>query len=160
MRLYHALERLESTVESMASLAGAVLQIPKQALALKYKAKLPFMDSRLVGSLGIEQVIWEGRNHAVHWEDNQPHTPIKKMLETLGRENGLEIAIGKNNSPTIIYALGWKTADDVINYLAKLIGFGELAGGSEVQKPPIFLIYGFYAMEWRSGRDRQKSITY
>ena len=51
VRLYHALERLESTVESMASLAGAVLQIPKQALALKYKAKPSFMDSRPHGNL-------------------------------------------------------------------------------------------------------------
>ena len=51
VRLYHALERLESTVESMASLAGAVLQIPKQALALKYKAKPSFMDSRPHGTL-------------------------------------------------------------------------------------------------------------
>ena len=83
------------------------------------------MDRRQIGSLGIEQVIWEGRNHAVHWEDNQPHPPVKKMLETLGRENGLEIAIGRNNSPTIIYALGWKTAIDVINDLAKLIGLGD-----------------------------------
>ena len=106
-------------------MAGAVLQIPKQALALKYKAKLPLMDSRQIGSLDIEQVILEGRNHAVHWEDNQPHPPVKKMLETLGRENGLEIAIGKNNSPTIIYAFGWKTAIDVINDLDKLIGLED-----------------------------------
>ena len=47
------------------------------------------------------------------------------MLETLGCENGLEIAIGKNNSLTIIYALGCKTADDVINDLTKLIGLGD-----------------------------------
>ena len=53
VRLYHALERLESTVESMANLATAVLQIPKQALALKYKAELPPTDSRQIGSLGI-----------------------------------------------------------------------------------------------------------
>ena len=51
VRLYHALERLESTVESMANLASAVLQIPKQALALKYKAKPSFMDSRPPGTL-------------------------------------------------------------------------------------------------------------
>ena len=51
VRLYHALERLESTVESMANLASAVLQIPKQALALKYKAKPSFMDSRPHGNL-------------------------------------------------------------------------------------------------------------
>ena len=75
--------------------------------------------------MGIEQVIWEGRNPAVHWGDDQSHPSVKKMLETLGRENGLEIAVGKNNSLTIIYALGWKTADDVINDLAKLIGFGD-----------------------------------
>lgn len=106
-------------------MAGAVLQISKQALALKYKAKLPLMDSRQIGSLDIEQVIWEGRNHAVHRENNQQYPPVKKMLETLGRENGLEIAIGESNSPTIIYALGRKTANDVINDLDKLIGLGD-----------------------------------
>ena len=51
VRLYHALERLESTVESMACLAGAVLQISKKALAMKYKAKPSFMDSRPPGIL-------------------------------------------------------------------------------------------------------------
>ena len=106
-------------------MAGAVLQISKQALALKYKAKPSLMDRRQIGSLGIEQIIWEGRNHAVHWEDDQPHPPAKKMLETLGCENGLEIANGKNNSLTIIYALGCKTAEDVISDLAKLIGLGD-----------------------------------
>ena len=47
------------------------------------------------------------------------------MLETLGRENGLEIAVGKNNSLTIIYALGRKTANDVINDLDKLNSLGD-----------------------------------
>ena len=50
------------------------------------------------------------------------------MLEALGRENGLEIAIGESNSPTIIYALGRKTANDVINDLDKLIGLGTSWG--------------------------------
>ena len=60
VRLYHALERLESTVESMANLASAVLQIPEQAFALKYKAKPSFMDSRPHGNLKrLESLVGE-----------------------------------------------------------------------------------------------------
>ena len=63
VRLYHALERLESTVESIANLASAVLHIPKQGLALKYKAEPSFMDSRPHGNL---QKSWKAcRSHAL-----------------------------------------------------------------------------------------------
>ena len=44
VRSYHTLERLEPTVESTASLAGAVLQISKQALAPSSETSVFFYD--------------------------------------------------------------------------------------------------------------------
>lgn len=127
-RIQRTLQRLESNIETMASLAGAVLQISKQTLALEHQTKPSNLASRRIGSLGIDEIIWEGRNHAVHWEDNKPRAPVKQMLKTLENEQRPGIKLGTNNSLKIIDVLGWETAMDVLKDLEQLIDFGGQFG--------------------------------
>ena len=118
-RLEIALESVGATVESMSCLAGAVLQIAKQVLSLRHSGK-PEISARNIGSQSIIDVIWEGRNHAMHWGDGEPRPKVKDMLNALSLDIGISIDLGKNNSPAILDALCWKSSDDMIADLKEL----------------------------------------
>lgn len=120
-RLQNALLSIGATVESMSSLAGAVLQIAKQALSLKYDGKPDSNGARKISSQCIVEVIWEGRNHAMHWDDLTPKPKMKNMLDLLASDLEITIEIGKNNSLSILGALGWRTTNDVVQDLRGLI---------------------------------------
>jgi hypothetical protein len=75
-----------------------------------------------VGSQGIIEIIWEGRNHALHWDEVPPKgKPVKHMLEALSSDLQITIAPGKNNSLSILGALGWKSTDEVLSDLKALV---------------------------------------
>jgi hypothetical protein len=120
-RLENALASIDATVDSISSLAGAVLQIGKQILSLRYAGKPNIGGARRIGSQSIVEVIWEGRNHAMHWEEGTPRQRVKDMLNALSSDLGIAIDFGQNNSLVILEALGWKTASDFIADLMDLI---------------------------------------
>jgi hypothetical protein len=117
------LARFGATEQSMAVLGGAVLQIAKQALSFRFGAKgnLPSVNTKQIGSQNITEVIWEGRNHALHWEEGEPKRPGKTMLQRLKADLGVNIRDNQNNSLEIIDVLGWDNADAVVSDLKKLV---------------------------------------
>ena len=115
-RLEIALESIDVSVESMSCLAGAVLQIAKQVLSLRYSSKPKISGARNIGSQSIIDVIWEGRNHAMHWEED-PRQKVTDMLKALS----IKPEPGKNYCLSILDALCWKSPDDMIADLKKLI---------------------------------------
>jgi len=119
--LRRLLARIGATEVSMSVLGGAILQIAKQALSFRFGSKPNLSGARLVGSQSIIEIIWEGRNHAAHWEERNPKLPVKNMLIKLQNELSIPIQTDKNNSLNIIYALGWKTVDNVVSDLKALV---------------------------------------
>lgn len=120
-RLKNALSNIGSTFESMSSLAGTVLQIGKQSLSIRHSGKPNIQNARGISSQNIVEVIWEGRNHAMHWDEADPKPKVRNMLNTLAGDLNITIEIGKNNCLSILGALGWKTADNVIADLNALV---------------------------------------
>jgi len=120
-KLESALASIGATVGSMSSLAGAILQIAKQILSLRHEGK-PIIDSpRYIGSQGIIEVVWEGRNHAMHWDEGAPRKPVKEMLDNLSNDLGINIEVGNNNCLSILGALNWSSSDAVIADLNTLV---------------------------------------
>jgi len=119
-KLEKALFNIGSTVESMSSLAGAVLQIGKQSLSLRHSGRPNLPGARVIGTQNIVEVVWEGRNHAMHWDEGEPNDRVRNMLNALATDLNITIEIGKNNCLSILGALGWKTPDDVISDLKAL----------------------------------------
>ncbi len=120
-RLSNALESIGATVESMSSLAGSVLQIAKQVLSLRHSGKPTISTARTVGSQSIVEVVWEGRNHAMHWDEGTPRAIVQSMLDALKTDLAITIEVGKNNCLSILGALGWTSCDDVISDLKVLV---------------------------------------
>lgn len=121
IKLEKALFSIGSTVESMSGLAGAVLQIGKQALSIRHAGKPNLPTARTIGTQNIVEVIWEGRNHAMHWDEDTPRKQVKNMLDALATDLNITIEIGKNNCLSIMGALEWKNPEDVISDLKALV---------------------------------------
>ncbi len=120
-KLEKALFNIGSTVESMSGLAGAVLQIGKQALSIRYAGKPNLPATRTIGTQNIVEVVWEGRNHAMHWDEGAPRERVRKMLNALAADLKITIEVGKNNCLSILGALQWKKPEDVISDLKALV---------------------------------------
>lgn len=120
-RVRELLARIGATGESMAILAGAILQIGKQVLSFRFRGKPQLQNARAVGSQLVVELIWEGRNHALHWEEPKPQKPVKDMLQKLQQDKGVKIVVGGNNALAILAALGWSDTDTVINELRALV---------------------------------------
>ena len=120
-RLESGLAKIGATVESMSSLAGAVLQIAKQVLSLRHSGKPSLTGEKSIGSQNVSEVIWEGRNHAMHWDEGAPRTGVQTMLGKLSADLGVTIHVGSNNSLSILGALGWSSTDDVVRDLEALV---------------------------------------
>lgn len=116
-----AMNEIGATRESMSSLAGSVLQIVKQILSIKYKSKPNSLQFRKIGQQSIIEVIWEGRNHAMHWDDKKPRKKVTEMLEGLEQDFDVNIAPKSNNSLLILEILGWNSHDFVIRDLIELV---------------------------------------
>jgi hypothetical protein len=108
-RLRKLLARFGATEHAMAVLAGTVLQLAKQALSFRFGPKSNVPSGASVGSQPAGEVIWEGRNHAMHREENRGSTASEAMLRRLQADGVASITIGENNSLAILDALGWKS---------------------------------------------------
>jgi hypothetical protein len=75
----------------------------------------------MIGSQRITEVIWEGRNHALHYETGSPYLRVKQMLKTLGDDFNITFDSDQNNSLAILDLLGWKDATAVLSDLHALI---------------------------------------
>lgn len=99
------------------ALCGSLLQIAKQGLSLKYGDKVENCKAgRKIKSLGIQEIIWAGRNQSMHYEEGEPtnkHT--KKAFAALEADHGPQFcAKHKTNlARLIVNLLGWTT---VANY--------------------------------------------
>ncbi|WP_155986312.1 hypothetical protein [Thioalkalivibrio sp. ALE9] len=120
-KLEKALFNIGSTVESMSGLAGAVLQIGKQALSIGHEGKPNLPAARTIGTQNIIEVVWEGRNHAMHWDEGAPRTRVRNMLNALAIDLNITIEVGKNNCLSILGALEWKKPEDVLSDLKALV---------------------------------------
>lgn len=103
--------------------AAAVLQVGKQVLSYRFGelGNLPSDTSRRVGTLPVTTLIWEGRNHALHWEEGKPKARVAAMLQALRDEGRLPPGEARNYAPEILDALGWADASHVLCDLEQII---------------------------------------
>jgi AbiV family abortive infection protein len=114
---------INATQEAVDIAAGAVLQIAKQSLSFRFGDKKPAdtHNTRKIGTQSIIDVIWQGRNHALHWEESEPRKAARTMLEQLKKDCGLDIHFDKNNALAIVNELGWTKVPNVIADLRAII---------------------------------------
>ncbi|HNR14538.1 MAG TPA: hypothetical protein PKM59_14625 [Thermodesulfobacteriota bacterium] len=100
---------------SVAALSGNLLQYARQGLSLRYgrnRDGCP-VGRELVG-LPVHEIIWQGRNQALHWEEGSPHPPVMRCFEELAANATATFSEYKNRSMAyeVVNLLGWRTVED------------------------------------------------
>jgi len=98
------------------AICGAILQIAKQGISLVHGAPRNAPEGREVGPVSLRDVVWEGRNQAMHYDDSRPfNEPVKRVFRDLegayGETFSLTLHQGKSRAKQIIELLGWHTYD-------------------------------------------------
>lgn len=125
------IEELETQMEakehSIAVLSGAVLQIARQGLSSVHgeKALDKIPDIINIDGVPIQNIIWYGRNQALHFEESKPHPKTKDMFDILEYTYGTDIDLEDNKkkclAKKILDILNWKTYDDYLKDMKALL---------------------------------------
>lgn len=113
---YHAgeaLDALKGTQEarsaSRAVLAGTALQIAKQGISAVHGKLDASPDGRKDAVVVLKELIWQGRNQAMHWEEGKPHKAAETCFETLRASNpAFADYTVRNLAFEVVELLGWK----------------------------------------------------
>lgn len=118
-------ETIDAKSASISALSGAILQIAKQCISLKYgKPQNAPVGEDISGTL-IKQIIWEGRNQSIHYENpNEISDNVVTLFAKLDSIRGDGViwdARSKTNFAfEIVQFLGWRTYSDFEKHLESL----------------------------------------
>ena len=99
---------------AIASLSGSLLQMAKQGISIVHSGLVNCPDGRLIGTQKLKQVIWQGRNQSIHYEEGNFTPAVITCFDTLASEidskfNRYRTA---NLAFEIVNLLGWKSFSD------------------------------------------------
>lgn len=93
-KLYNLAEtrsKLESQINihafSVGSLAGSLLEYAKQGIVLTHGRLEKCPNGRAIGKQTLRNVIWQGRNQAIHWIEKDLKPPVKECFDDLAEYN-------------------------------------------------------------------------
>jgi hypothetical protein len=99
---------------SAGSLAASLLQHAKQGISLTHGGLAGCPDGRQVTvSQTLKNVIWQGRNQGMHWEEGKPHPPVVQCFDALAKEVAPTFADYRkcNLALDVVELLGWTDFD-------------------------------------------------
>lgn len=103
---------------SVQSLNGAVLQLAKQGISIVHGGRASAILGRNIGSLALRDIVWQGRNQAIHYEEGNFRNDVTDVFSALEAEHGpdfsLAIHAGKNRATQVIKLIGWVSYDAYI----------------------------------------------
>lgn len=118
--LYHTNKEFQETTQaffavefSITTLCSSILQISKQGISLVHGVLKKCPNGRSVGSQALKEVLWQGRNQGIHWEEGKFSQPVENCFNALITDFGANFSTfkSKNMSLEIVKILGWKTFD-------------------------------------------------
>lgn len=96
---------------SLRSLSGALLQIAKQGISITHGGLGACPSGRSIGSESLKNIIWQARNQSMHFEDGNPHPPVRSCFQNLENDFGSDFSLGANPPENlarhIVKLLGW-----------------------------------------------------
>jgi hypothetical protein len=95
---------------SVASLATSLLQLAKQGVSVAHGGLAQCPNGRSIGTQFLKDVVWQGRNHGIHWEEGNPHPAVQRCFDLLAKETDSVFAEYKRRNVTadVVELLGWK----------------------------------------------------
>ena len=95
---------------SLAIIAGAVLQIAKQGISINFKSLKNCPVGRTIGRESIKNIIWQGRNQAMHFEEGNYRNGVINCFKNLEMDFGNRFKLAdKNLAYDVLTLLGWES---------------------------------------------------
>ena len=93
---------------------GNILQYAKQGISLVHRGISACPEGRHIGTLPIRDVIWQGRNQAIHWDEGRFTPPVRVVFEGLAREIDAKFNpfTSRNMAFEVVSLLGWRAFTD------------------------------------------------
>jgi hypothetical protein len=94
---------------SVSSIAAALLQFAKGGLSLAHGGFKNCPQGRALGGQFLKDVVWEGRNQAIHWEEGKPREATQRCFDSLSKDFGASFSEyrTRNMAMDIVAILGW-----------------------------------------------------
>lgn len=109
----------------MQAIAGAVLQIAKQGISLVHGGLAAAPQGRKIGSLYTKDIIWQGRNQAIHFEEGNFKKAITDLFTILETEQGARFSLAahpqQNRAKQVVELLGWTQYASYVQDMQALI---------------------------------------
>ena len=111
----------DTRTQSRAAVAGSLLQIAKQVLSQFHGGFGSIPTGRPVLGVDLKDVIWQGRNQSLHWEEGNPRQPIIDCFSTLAVSDAAFATFANDNLAfEIVSALDWRDWGRMENDLLSL----------------------------------------
>ncbi len=108
------------------AISGAILQIAKQGLSLVFGGMAGAPKGRKIGSLHITDIIMQGRNQSLHYEEGAFKQPVVELFRVLELEQGerfsLSKHVGQNRARQVAELLGWTSYPAYAHDMETLLG--------------------------------------
>lgn len=121
--------KLDQSVElkkfSTQLLSSALLQIAKQGMSIVCKGFDNSNDGRMIESLSVKNIVWQGRNQAMHYNEVKPlHLPVTECFNTLVKEHEGKFDNYQNDPKSfeIVDLLQWNSWESFENDMILLLG--------------------------------------
>jgi len=118
-------ESIDAKSASIATLSGALLQIAKQCISLKYGKPPNAPAGGNIDGVLIKEIIWEGRNQSIHYENPKEISDnvvtLFSKLDAL-RDDGIswDARSQTNFAFEIVQFLGWREYSDFEQHLKSI----------------------------------------
>lgn len=124
------LEKLKNQLlekeSSINSLCGSLLQIAKMGISTVHGGLDTCPSGRNIGSETLKNVIWNGRNQSLHYDEGKPRKPVKECFINLKNDFGsdfdLSVNYKVNKAGKIVKLLGWTSYKEYEKDMISLIG--------------------------------------
>lgn len=126
--IQHEISKLEASYHakdsSIRALCGSILQIAKQGLSFVHGKNIPTVAIEPKSGESISNIIWQGRNQSMHYEEGEYYNKLTSCFENLEQAFGsnLNLATGDNKAKYIVFnVLGWKTYNDYLTTMIQIL---------------------------------------
>lgn len=111
---------------ALPALATTILQIAKQGITIVQGELASCPDGRAIGGQRLKNVIWQGRNQAMHYDDPASYRPpmiqcFQQLRQDFGPQFDLHARPGENLALDVIELLGWSEYDAYEHDLRSLL---------------------------------------
>ncbi|MXN30115.1 hypothetical protein [Delftia sp. CH05] len=115
---------MESKKTAIEFIAGSILQLARQGISIVHSNDPQSPPGRMIGSVSLREVVWYGRNQAIHYEE-RPKSPVVALFRTLEQEQGRHFSLslnhGKSMAKHVITLLGWDSYEAYLSDMESLL---------------------------------------